>query len=72
MLVYIYMGNILYSYKTCDYCYNRVNYIRYQYNVFRNRLCSCDECYNMISGYKYIHKNDNDEYIYSYVDKYID
>lgn len=49
------MGNILYSYKTCDYCYNQVNYIRYQYNVFRNRLCQCDECYNMISGYRYIH-----------------
>ena len=54
------MGNILNSIimnAKCDYCYNNVSVVRYQYNKILNKYCMCDYCYKMFnnsSSYKYI------------------
>lgn len=52
------MGNIISSIMIsakCDYCYNNVSVVRYQYNKIMGRYCMCDYCYKMFNNSSYIY-----------------
>jgi hypothetical protein len=56
------MGNIISSIMIsakCDYCYNNVSVVRYQYNKIMGRYCMCNECYIMFNNSSYIYLYDD-------------
>ena len=53
------MGNIISSIimnAKCDYCFNNISVIRYQYDKLMGNYSMCGYCYKMFnnSSYKYI------------------